>query len=168
MNTRSESHKQLTNNLGNKAYRDAFVESHIRAGLSFQIRAMRDARGWTQKTLAERANTKQEAISRLENPDYGRFTLETLKRLASAFDVALVVRFAPFSELIDRVSSLRPSDLNVPDFVHDEALKDWKGTAANVYSMFSFTGAKTIPNAKLSAAASTTSNTIPVRLSAHG
>jgi len=46
----------------------------------------------------------QNAISRLESPDYGKATLTTLKRIASAFDVGLVVRFVPFTEFVDWVS----------------------------------------------------------------
>jgi transcriptional regulator with XRE-family HTH domain len=40
----------------------------------------------------------QNAISRLESPKRGRPTISTLKRLAGALDVALVVRFIPFSQ----------------------------------------------------------------------
>jgi transcriptional regulator with XRE-family HTH domain len=46
----------------------------------------------------------QNSVSRLENPEYGKPTLTTLKRLAAAFDVALVVRFVPFSKLVNWVS----------------------------------------------------------------
>lgn len=136
MNIRSNRHGELIADVANKAYRDAFVESHIRNGLSFQIRAMRDAHGWTQKMLGEKANIKQEAVSRLEDPDYGRFTLKTLKRLASAFDVALAVRFVRFSELIDSVTSLTPENLYVPDFEHDKGLKNWADTEENIISFY--------------------------------
>lgn len=118
-----------------KAYRDAFVETHIRNGIAFQIRAMRALKKWKQQDLAEKIDTKQEAICRLENPDYGRFTLETLRRLASVFDVALIVRFAPFSELINRANYLTPNDISVPDFAHDDGLTDFKGVS-NVLSLF--------------------------------
>ena len=64
----------------------------------------------------------QEGVSRLESLDYGRYTLATLKKLASAFDVALVVRFEPFSQLVDSVVNLSPEDLAVPDFEHDPGL----------------------------------------------
>jgi transcriptional regulator with XRE-family HTH domain len=136
MNTRARNRNQLAKNVSDKKYRETFVESHIRNGVAFQIRAMRDMRGWTQKELAKRADTKQEAISRLENPDYGRFTLETLRRLASVFDVALTVRFVPFSELIDRMSSLTPRDMEIPDFAHDEGIRNFEGVSANVQSIF--------------------------------
>jgi transcriptional regulator with XRE-family HTH domain len=46
----------------------------------------------------------QNAISRLESVSYGKPTITTLKRLAAALDVALIVRFVPFSELVDWVS----------------------------------------------------------------
>lgn len=120
----TKSRNQLRKNIKNKAYRDAFVEEHIGTGLSFQIRGIRTKLKLSQKQLAARIGTKQEAISRLENPDYGQFTLETLKKLASTFDVALIVRFVPFSELIDKVTSLSPRDLVVPDFANDEGLND--------------------------------------------
>lgn len=62
----------------------------------------------------------QGTISRLENPDYGKYTLTTLKRLAAAFDVALVVRFAPFGELLTWADELSPEALAVP--AYDQAL----------------------------------------------
>ena len=65
----------------------------------------------------------QNAISRLESPRYGRATIGTLKRLAAAFDVALAVRFVPFSHLVNWVSGtpfveygLSTESLAVPSF----------------------------------------------------
>lgn len=84
---------------------------------------MRDRENWSQEQLAERVGMNQNAISRLENPFYGKATLTTLKRLATAFDVGLVVRFVPFGELVDWVSStprvnagLSTEGFNVPSF----------------------------------------------------
>lgn len=72
--------------------------------LANQIRATRDKLGWSQERLACESGMNQNAISRLESPDYGKPTLKTLKRLAKAMDVGLIVRFAPFSELVDWLS----------------------------------------------------------------
>src|SRR5205807_1878719 len=103
--------------------RARFVESHLNKGLSFQIRGLRDREGWNQQTLAEKLGSNQNAVSRLENPNYGRATITTLKKTAAAFDVALIVRFVPFSQLIDWVSGipfvdpgLNPDTLEVPSF----------------------------------------------------
>jgi transcriptional regulator with XRE-family HTH domain len=103
-------------------YRSAFIAAHIRNGIAFQLRAMRDARGWDQKEVAKRlGNTKlQPVVSRYENPDYGRFSISTLLELAAAFDVALVVKFAPFREVVGWESKLSESSLNVPSF-NDES-----------------------------------------------
>jgi len=88
----------------NAEARTRFVESHLAKNLAFQIRGMRDQNDWSQQELATKAGMTQNAISRLENPFYGKATITTLKRVATVFDVALVVRFVPFSQLVKWVT----------------------------------------------------------------
>jgi transcriptional regulator with XRE-family HTH domain len=109
-----------------KRTREQFVDSHLARTVAHQIRAMRDEADWSQDELGEKIGSNQNAIYRYELPDYGKHTLSTLKRIAAAFDVALVVRFVPFSELVDWVSGtprlergLRNSALKVPPFGKD-------------------------------------------------
>lgn len=123
MTTTSARRRQIVSSLRDKEYRDALVAEYINTGLPFQIRAMREDRGWTQKELGNRVGMAQETISLLENPNYGRFTLTTLKRLASAFDVALLIRFMPFSRLVDSVVGLSAEELAVPSFANDPGLE---------------------------------------------
>lgn len=130
MNTRSNRQKTV-DNLNDKEYRDLYVDSHLRNGLAFQIRGMRNSRGWTQAQLAGKCNSRQTLISRLENPDYGRYTIETLKKLASVFDVALLVRFVPFSELLGRTVLMDEREFNVPSF-EDDKLKGGTADSSNV------------------------------------
>lgn len=99
-----------------KPNRAAFVASQINVGIPFQIRALRKRRNWDQKKLAREAGMLQPRISAMEKPGYGSLTIETLKRLADAFDVALVVRFAPFSDLLRWDDRFSPDDFNVPSF----------------------------------------------------
>lgn len=87
-----------------KLSRSKLVESHLRKAIAFQLRALRDREQWSQQHLAEAAGMTQNAISRLESPSYGKHTITTLKRMAEVFDVALVVRFVPFSQFIDWIS----------------------------------------------------------------
>ena len=108
--------EQMTRSLADKECRDLFVCEEVDTGLAFQIRAMRQARGWSQRDLAQRLGMTQEGVSRLENPEYGKLTLTTLKRLASVFDVGLAVRFVPFSALIEWAVNFGPSDLAVPSY----------------------------------------------------
>src|SRR5947209_2995232 len=64
--------------------RARFVESHLDKGIAFQLRALRDREEWSQQELAEKVGMTQNAISRLESSSYGKPTITTLKRLASA------------------------------------------------------------------------------------
>lgn len=86
--------------LTSKTYRDAYVYERVRNGVPFQIRAMREERGWTQGKLGELSGKPRNVISRLEDPNYGKLTIKTLLEIASAFDVALLVKFVPFSRLL--------------------------------------------------------------------
>ena len=111
--------QSLFGNLKDKEYRDSFVESHLAANIASQIFATREAQDWTQEKLAQEAGMAQARIPLLEDPSYGSYTLKTLKRLASALDVALVVRFVPFSELVEWVVNLSPDELAVTEFEND-------------------------------------------------
>src|SRR5947208_5457179 len=94
--------ERLLNELRDPAYRRAFVEGHATSTSAFQVRMLRKKRNWEQRDVAHRlGNDKlQPMISRYENPDYGRYSISTLLEMAAVFDVALIVRFAPFSELV--------------------------------------------------------------------
>ena len=109
---------------GSREYGDAFWEENITTGIAFQVREMRASRGWTQQELGVRAgNMAQERIHHIENPDYGRLSVSTLKRLASAFHVALEVRFISYSELVDRMLSRTPEMLSPPAIENDRGLQ---------------------------------------------
>jgi transcriptional regulator with XRE-family HTH domain len=103
--------------------RAQFVSSQIDKGIAYQLRAIRDRQSLSQEEFAKAVGMNQNAISRLESPRYGRATIGTLKRLAAAFDVALSVRFVPFSHLVNWVSGtpfveygLSTEGLAVPSF----------------------------------------------------
>jgi DNA-binding XRE family transcriptional regulator len=90
--------------------RAKFVESQISNGIAFQIRAMRKKHDWLQSMLAEKVGTTQNQIYRLENPATIKPRISTLKRIAAVFDVALVVRFVPFSQVIAWASGISFTD----------------------------------------------------------
>ena len=107
---------KLLQKLKNKARRDLFVAGQIKTGIPFQVRAMRDKKGWTQAQLGTELGMTQTNVSRLESPGYGRLNITTLQRIASVFDVALVVRFVPFSELIRWTDNLSPEAMAPASF----------------------------------------------------
>ena len=114
--------KLIRNLRKSKKYRDAFVDSEISVGIPFQIRALREQRTWSQKELAEATSMLQPRICAMEQAGYGNFTLNTLKKLASAFDVGLLVRFAPFGELVNWADSFSPDSFSVPNCEEDPVL----------------------------------------------
>jgi transcriptional regulator with XRE-family HTH domain len=106
----------LVAELRDKTYRDAYVASQIRMTLPIQIRRLRVALDLTQPELAERAGMAQPRISELEKPGERRLTIETLLRIAAAFDVGLQVRFVPFNELIDWSEGLDTDNFRIAPF----------------------------------------------------
>jgi len=113
----------LLKKLKRKKYRDAYVSSQVKHGIAYQIRTIREQRNWSQAGLGNHANKPQNVISRLENPDYGRATIQTLLNLASAFDVGLVVRFVKFNEFIGKTTNFSPESFEVIGF-DDELLEE--------------------------------------------
>lgn len=85
---------------GRPSARHAYVESEVVTGLAHQIRIIRHQRGWSQKDLAQRLNTTQAAVSRLEDPSYGRVSLTTLFQLSRVFDAGLQVRFVSLVNML--------------------------------------------------------------------
>lgn len=108
--------EQIWKSLGDKEYRDQFVEEEINVGIAFQIRALRNRQKLTQGDLATLFGGKQSLVSSWENPDYGKYTLGTLKELAKAFDVGLSVRFVPYSTLVDQAVNLSNNEIAPPSF----------------------------------------------------
>ena len=102
-----------------KVYRDGFVASHLASNIAAQIFSTRELRGWTQQELADQAGMAQARISVMEDSGYEAFSVKTLKRLASALDVALVIRFVPFSELADYAINMTSDEIAVREFKND-------------------------------------------------
>jgi transcriptional regulator with XRE-family HTH domain len=100
----------------NKDYRHGLVGAQIEVDLPLQIRALRKQLVGTQPDMAKLTGMKQPRISAMEKPGNVNFNLETLRRLAKAFDVALIVRFAPFSELLDWSENFNPDTFRIPSF----------------------------------------------------
>jgi transcriptional regulator with XRE-family HTH domain len=110
---------KVTEKLKDPEYRKAFVASQINVGIPFQIRALLKSRGRTQEWLAKETGMLQPRISGLMTPGRTRPNIETLRRLAEAFDCGLAVRFVPFSELARWSSSFDPESFSVPEYKKD-------------------------------------------------
>jgi transcriptional regulator with XRE-family HTH domain len=109
---------RLIEKLQNKDYRDSYISSNIDVGVAFQIRALRKQRKYTQKKLAEITRMKQGRISVLENPS-NTPSISTLKKIANALDVGLIVRFVPISNLVEWQLNLSRKSLDASSFNED-------------------------------------------------
>src|SRR5437763_6444091 len=98
--------KKLLQKLLRKGYRDAYVAEHVRRGIAYQIRALRDQRGWNQGKLSQKLGKPQSVVSRMEDPGYGKLSVQSLLEVASTFDVALQVRFVPYSAFLQQTRDL--------------------------------------------------------------
>ena len=109
--------KNLWSKFSEKEFRDAYSSHKIASDLSAQIYALREARNWTQYDLADRVGMKQPRISILEN-SCDNVSVETLRRVASALDVALSIKFVPFSQIVHDAATER-LDRKIPSFSED-------------------------------------------------
>jgi transcriptional regulator with XRE-family HTH domain len=110
-----------------KDYRDAFVAEQIFSRLPLKIRCMREDQELTQKQLGTLAGMAQTWVSKLEDPNYGKLTISTLLKLASAFDVGLQVDFVPFSRILDDSLRLSTESFVVTRFEVDAGLSENQG-----------------------------------------
>ncbi len=102
-----------------KEYRHAYADECLDTMIATQIKVLREQRGMTQGQLAVAAGMKQPRIPVLEDATYSNWTLNTLKRFARAFDVALSVKFETFSRVISDFENLSRESLQRPAFAND-------------------------------------------------
>ncbi|MFZ0758461.1 MAG: helix-turn-helix transcriptional regulator, partial [Candidatus Sulfotelmatobacter sp.] len=102
-----------------KAYRDAFVAEQIFSRLPLKIRCLREEQGMTQRQLGDVAGMAQTWVSKLEDPNYGKLTIATLLKVASALDVGLKIDFVPYSAVLREAVYRTGASFSVPSFKVD-------------------------------------------------
>ena len=98
--------RQSLEKFSSKKYRDGYLQSRVRGLIAYQIQALREKLGLTQAQFAELTGKKQSTISRLENTEYGKVSVQTLIDIACAADVALVVKFASYPDFLDQTRNM--------------------------------------------------------------
>jgi DNA-binding XRE family transcriptional regulator len=81
----------LKENLKDPKFMKAYQSERRSLFLAYRILALREKLGLTQKDLARRMGTSQQAVARLESGHYEGFTLKTLESVAEALGAELVI-----------------------------------------------------------------------------
>lgn len=113
----------LVRELADKEFRHEYMMDQVRSYIAFQIRALREQRRWSQTDLANASGKTQSVISRVEDPDYGKLSLQTCLDIAGAYDLPLLVQFADWDDWLARMSNLSPSALRRRSFDADRLLE---------------------------------------------
>ena len=91
----------LKKQLADETFAREFQQEKKRLRIAYEIRAARERRGLTQRTLAEKAGVTQQMVSRIENASVANMTYGTVCKIASALDMEV--------GLIRKASAVRPS-----------------------------------------------------------
>jgi transcriptional regulator with XRE-family HTH domain len=110
--------ERLWNYLKNADYRRGFAVAHVGGTLAAQIYTLRTKFELTQSALAKKIGSTQSQVSNWES-DCETVSLSTLHKIAEAFDVGLLVKFVPFSELAREATATTAINRAIPSFEED-------------------------------------------------
>ncbi len=143
MSTNLTIRQRLFEKFRSRKRRRTFAEQDLGSTVAAQVYALRQKHDMTQAELAQRTEMSQARISVLENPNYRNLNVGTLQRIAAAFDVALIVRFVSFGELLNWTvtgsqDALAPLsfDEEFPDSAQDDSARFNSSNSLNLASRF--------------------------------
>jgi transcriptional regulator with XRE-family HTH domain len=87
--------RYLERKLQDPGFRARFEAADQAWDIALQLAALRQARGLTQKQVAEMLGTKQQAIARLEDPAYSGHSLSMVRKYVEALGASLDVTVVP-------------------------------------------------------------------------
>ena len=95
---------RLAPKLAEKVYRNSYVAHQTRQFLARQVRALRGDK--SQNEFGVVLSKPQSVVSRLEDPNYGKWTLQTLFDVASSLDRAVIIRIVDYPTFLRFTANL--------------------------------------------------------------
>lgn len=92
---------RLPEKLRDPEYRREFFDAETSAQIAHQLIDLRKLRGMSQTVLAAKIGTKQAGISRIESADYGKWSFNTLRKIAEVLDARLRVIIQPSEAVLE-------------------------------------------------------------------
>lgn len=128
--------ERLLSKFRDKRYRHGYVDTFTDAYIATQIQVLREQRGLDQTALAKLAGLHQSQVSTLEDVDNSSWTIRTLKKIAKAFDLVLVVRFESFGRVLPDIGHLDRPSLQRHSFEDDPVFSEAQPKPLNPLSRF--------------------------------
>ncbi len=101
----------MNSKFDDREFRHAFVAANVKRGIAYQLRALRNAEEMNQTQFGELIGKPQSVICRLENPHYGKVTVQTLIEIANDLDIGLMVKFVTHDRVLREVERLSQEEL---------------------------------------------------------
>lgn len=109
---------EFVDQLSDREFRHAYMTDQVRTHIALAIRILREQEGreWSQAELGRRCDKPQSWISKLEDPEYGKVSLQTLFEIAEAYDLPLLVQFPEWSDWLLRMKNQSREDFEKESF----------------------------------------------------
>ncbi len=123
---------RLALKLADKAYRNSYVAHQTRQFLARQVRKLRGDKSQTEfgKSIAK----PQSVVSRLEDPNYGKWSLQTLFDLAASLDRAVIVRIVDYPTFLRFTSDMTDAAAR-PEAYEQDAVDSLASAASAMTAM---------------------------------
>ncbi len=84
---------RIAKELKNPEFKKYYKEEGLNVKIVLEVAKLRKQHHLSQEQLAKKLNMPQQAVSRLEQPNYSGYTLKILIKLANVFNKKLSIRF---------------------------------------------------------------------------
>ena len=108
------SHQSQPSWIQNKELRHEYMVASVEQDIAWQIRINREKRGLTQRQLAEMIGSRQSAIARAEDPEYGKHSVATLIKIAKVFECGLLLKLVSYDKFFEETKDVSEDGLSVP------------------------------------------------------